>query len=365
MESMVLHENKINISHDRSGVRITVGTPLTPSEIKEMHAIVADVGHYVYVPSEITKEAYAYSFYIRKRQTVKDYLIQNECTISDFVSLVKSVNEILNLAMSLNVNCYDFIFDYSCIYTGQTLETAEFVYAPGANVDKGQNSISEMLLIASLHVQCDDNVEEANALKEATSIILEWEKEESTHFPIDEILSILNIEERKEKIFFTTWKPFLYFQFIMFLVFIFFITLIPFKENGVFIWIAFVLLAVSIDYLLIPGKKLEGFRFILEKRNAFKGMGLLKGNMYYVNRDNIKIGRDKNWADIEIVNGFVSRKHAVLYYQEDTMYLKDLSSKNGTYLNGERVEANKEVVVKKGSTIMFGHENIKIKYLPF
>ncbi|HHT92736.1 MAG TPA: FHA domain-containing protein [Clostridiaceae bacterium] len=367
MESVVLYEErkKINISHDRGGVRITVSTPVSPSEIKEKHAVVADVADNVYIPSEITQEAKAYSFYIRKRQTVKDFLIQNECTISDLVSLIKSVNEILQLADRLHLNRYDFIFDYSCIFTGQTLDTAEFVYAPGADLDREQNSISNMLLIASLHVACDENSQEAVALKEATGIIIEWEASGTSPFPFEEVLAVLDVEEKNEGIFFTTWKPFLCFQFIMLLVFIFIVSLVPFRENGVFIWIAFVLLTVCVDYLLIPGKKKNKPEFKLLRRKVLRGMGGLKGKIIYVDWDTIKIGRDAEWADVVISNIFVSRKHAILYFKDNILYVKDLSSRNGTFLNGVRLEANVEVVVEAGSTVVFGHDSVIIKYCYF
>jgi len=367
MDSVVLYEErkKLNISHDRGGVRITVSTPMSPSEIKEMQTVVADVADNVYIPSEITQEAGAYSFYIRKRQTVKDFLIQNECTVSDFVHLLKSVDEILKLADRLNINRYDFVFDYSCIFTGQTLETAEFVYAPGADLDKEQNSISNMLLIASLHVACDDNSQEAHALKEATRTLVEWEKGDTSPFPLEEVLACLQIDEKNEGVFFTTWKPFLCFQLIMLLVFVFIVSLVPFRENGVFIWIATILLTVCADYLLIPGKHKNMPRFKFLRRKMLKGMGFLKGKNIPVDCETIKVGRDADWADVVISNMFVSRKHALLYFKDNTLYVKDLSSRNGTFLNGTRLEAHAEVVVEAGSTVAFGHESVIIKYCYF
>lgn len=367
MKSVVLYEDgkKLNISHDRGGVRITVSTPLSPSEIKEMHSVVADVGANIYIPSEITQEAMAYSFYIRKRQTVKDFFIQNECTISDFVSFVKAVNGILKLADGLGINCYDFVFDYSCVFTGQTIDTAEFVYAPGADLDKEQNSIANMLIIASLHVSCDENTQEAHALKAATEIIVEWEKNGSSSFPLEEVLSVLDIEEKNENIFFTTWKPFLCFQFIMLLVFIFIVSMVPFKENGVFIWLSFILLTVCADYLLIPGSKRQKPVFKVFVRRHFKGIRLLKGRKYYLDKDTIKVGRDGEWADIMVTNMFVSRRHAVLYLKDNVLYVKDLSSKNGTYLNGIRIKEDEEMVVESGSVIAFGHEEVSFKYCYF
>ncbi|MEO1431781.1 MAG: FHA domain-containing protein [Cyanobacteria bacterium J06633_8] len=48
------------------------------------------------------------------------------------------------------------------------------------------------------------------------------------------------------------------------------------------------------------------------------------------------IGRDRN-SGIHIVNKYVSRRHAAIRYMEQSFYLIDLSSTNGTYINGEQV----------------------------
>lgn len=51
------------------------------------------------------------------------------------------------------------------------------------------------------------------------------------------------------------------------------------------------------------------------------------------------IGRDPG-CDIVLPDPFVSRKHARIFYREDQdkWYIEDLGSKNGTYVNGEKIE---------------------------
>ena len=51
----------------------------------------------------------------------------------------------------------------------------------------------------------------------------------------------------------------------------------------------------------------------------------------------ISIGRSPD-ADIQIVDDRVSRMHSGVRRWEDDVYVKDLNSKNGTYLNGERIK---------------------------
>jgi len=50
----------------------------------------------------------------------------------------------------------------------------------------------------------------------------------------------------------------------------------------------------------------------------------------------------------------VSRKHAEIREIEGKCYLIDLNSSNGTYLNDERIESNKEYLLEDGNEICFG-----------
>jgi two-component system cell cycle response regulator len=80
----------------------------------------------------------------------------------------------------------------------------------------------------------------------------------------------------------------------------------------------------------------------------------LKGQRKFV------LGRDKT-ADIQLDDANVSRQHAQITFENDKIYIEDLGSRNGTFLNdetigGTRMELAKEDMIKLGSTIL--------KYLP-
>ena len=63
-----------------------------------------------------------------------------------------------------------------------------------------------------------------------------------------------------------------------------------------------------------------------------------------------KIGRSKD-AEIRLKDIKVSREHCEVKVEGDKHVIKDLGSRNGTYLNGERVE---EVVVQAGDRLKVG-----------
>ncbi len=49
-------------------------------------------------------------------------------------------------------------------------------------------------------------------------------------------------------------------------------------------------------------------------------------------------------ADIGLENPFVSRKHAQIEYSEDDYFIRDLGSKNGTYVNGVRLGGARQIL---------------------
>ena len=52
-------------------------------------------------------------------------------------------------------------------------------------------------------------------------------------------------------------------------------------------------------------------------------------------------------------SGAVSRLHARIRMDEDKCYLRDLNSKNGTWVNGQEVQGEKEIEIKEGDEIRF------------
>ena len=77
------------------------------------------------------------------------------------------------------------------------------------------------------------------------------------------------------------------------------------------------------------------------------------GQIYSVNVKEMTVGRGKaariRFADPTNTR---SRVHARFDLKDERIYITDLGSKNGTYVNGERID--KPTPVDKGSVIKFG-----------
>ena len=71
---------------------------------------------------------------------------------------------------------------------------------------------------------------------------------------------------------------------------------------------------------------------------------------FSVTRDITVIGRRED-CDLRIPLGEVSRKHARLVRDGDTIKVEDLGSSNGTYLNGQRMQ---ESLLAPGDTVQVG-----------
>lgn len=66
------------------------------------------------------------------------------------------------------------------------------------------------------------------------------------------------------------------------------------------------------------------------------------------------IGRDKN-CQYYIDYPSVSKKHCEIMIEEQNLLLKDLSSKNGTFVNGERIQS---IILEEGDIIRIGEINL-------
>uniref|UniRef100_A0A1I8HPA0 FHA domain-containing protein n=1 Tax=Macrostomum lignano TaxID=282301 RepID=A0A1I8HPA0_9PLAT len=101
----------------------------------------------------------------------------------------------------------------------------------------------------------------------------------------------------------------------------------------------------------------------------FKGEEAMKP-LYVHRQSGYLIGRDRKVADIPLDHPSISKQHAALQYrlveleQPDGSksrlvkpYIIDLESANGTYLNGERVEARRYIELKERDVLKFGYSS--------
>ena len=79
--------------------------------------------------------------------------------------------------------------------------------------------------------------------------------------------------------------------------------------------------------------------------------GEFTGQEINVERDML-VGRHQD-AEILLQSTDISRKHAALLFRNDHIWVKDLNSTNGTFVNGERVEQEQEIELHDGDMLQF------------
>ncbi len=74
------------------------------------------------------------------------------------------------------------------------------------------------------------------------------------------------------------------------------------------------------------------------------------------------IGREAKQVDCVLTSEEISRQHLKLILRDDSLYVRDLGSFNGTYLNRERLEPNQDVALPSGSKLALSTIELDVSY---
>lgn len=106
---------------------------------------------------------------------------------------------------------------------------------------------------------------------------------------------------------------------------------------------------VKNETIMIPS---DGHQAILE----------FKDSKVSINKPSFLIGRSKQLADYALPECLsLGRVHAEVIKEDQAYYLVDVNSKNGTYLNGVKLESQKKYPLKKGDKIQLASETVTFK----
>ena len=101
----------------------------------------------------------------------------------------------------------------------------------------------------------------------------------------------------------------------------------------------------KITLILHPAE--EGKFFATRKIEIFDGKEILIGrNIHGITMEQISNGI----FDCRVL----SRKHATIWSKNGNIFVMDLNSSNGTYINSEALQAQKPFQLKNGDTVQFG-----------
>lgn len=89
--------------------------------------------------------------------------------------------------------------------------------------------------------------------------------------------------------------------------------------------------------------------------------GKPQGHRFFLTMPEMTIGRDPT-ADLCVADQSISRKHAKILKQGETVFVTDLGSSNGTYVNDKKLSPGEPVILAKEDMIKAG--NSILKFLP-
>ncbi|OYT25987.1 MAG: hypothetical protein B6U95_08185 [Thermofilum sp. ex4484_82] len=105
-----------------------------------------------------------------------------------------------------------------------------------------------------------------------------------------------------------------------------------------------------------------------DDRGQIREFSLPKGEII-IGRDphgfEIQARTPKEILNLGIFDATIGRKHMKIFFNGKNVCIEDLKSKNGTYINGEKLEPYKKYIVKDGDEILLGAlgSKLKVKFL--
>lgn len=88
---------------------------------------------------------------------------------------------------------------------------------------------------------------------------------------------------------------------------------------------------------------------------------LSTGDVYEVTSNPFTIGKSQT-CSLVIADKVVSRHHAEVVQYGDKYFIKDLSSTNGTFINGNKLMSDTDVELKDGQEIIFANKKFVYRY---
>ena len=363
------------INSERGGCHFIVRTPLSFDVIRQNLVNVENINsELLLMPSEVTwGPGETYSFYIRHRRTLKDYLSNNDFTLGDFATLINKMEELLNFTQENKINIKNISFDYNSIFIGIQLKQVSFIYIPGIEDVIKFSNCYELISLLILHINYVLDSQEEEIIKKLLEILdVDRDKESFENFPIYELVECVKPYFTKSKLKIklkNIWTPFIFFQIFAAILLISIFCNIKLNVSSVFLCIISFCLIVLGSLFLMP-KRISITEAVtvdtktnlaVKDTNELKkgiativGVNKFKDIIFDINKSIVCFGRDNIWADFYIRNLHVTRRHAELHEVEGQHFLKDLASLNGSFVNGKKIDSNSLQLLKAGDLVAFG-----------
>lgn len=106
---------------------------------------------------------------------------------------------------------------------------------------------------------------------------------------------------------------------------------------------------------LVPKMEKQGIRLICMQEDTEKRQPNI-----YVEQEVVYVGKQRDENDVVLNVPTVSRMHAWIGMQDECYCIKDLNSKNGTFLNGRRLKPQEQCEIHTGDIIRFAEVEYQV-----
>ena len=122
---------------------------------------------------------------------------------------------------------------------------------------------------------------------------------------------------------------------------------------------------LAVDSPTSPGTRIPPTRVTLRFRGVPERFLISEDQVVILGRSDFRSGGLQVDVDLSRYGGHergVSRAHARLHVRDKRLYLTDLYSANGTYLNGQRLEPEQPYLLQNGAEFLLGALSAKIEW---
>jgi hypothetical protein len=112
----------------------------------------------------------------------------------------------------------------------------------------------------------------------------------------------------------------------------------------------------------LPQKQAHSHEVLLLIGGLIERIMITPGLEYQLGRFDNADNYQVNLAIYGAIERGISRLHACLFVRDNNLYIVDQGSTNGTFVSGERLEPNQEVMLHKGSEILLGRLRVQIMF---
>lgn len=115
---------------------------------------------------------------------------------------------------------------------------------------------------------------------------------------------------------------------------------------------------------LLDDNSEEATSLLIDSGTTAQLLRILTNERIVISKPVFRIGKEPTYSDYRVTNNDkVSRSHADIIQKDNRYFIRDLNSKNGTYINRQRIPTQQEIEIFDGNHITLANEEFEFNIL--